>query len=1040
MQIHLLGDLEVLTDNGSAALGPRKQRAVFAILAMHRGEIVPTDRLIDLLWGDDPPRTAAHSIQIYVSELRKVLDPAVIVTREPGYQLQAPPESIDVFEFERLVTEATQQLESGDRAEAAANLRHALRLWRGPALSDFVYEEFAQGYIERLHEVHLAAIEELAALELERGRPAEATTMLEAAVREDPLRERSRELLMLGLYRSGRHAEALRSYARFKEQLDAELGVDPSPQLQQLHASLLLNDPALDLVSAGDSVGAQGSATHQGNSTRRNPYKGLRPFTEADASDFHGRDALIQQLLGAIESGRRLVALVGPSGSGKSSVLNAGLATRLRDGAISGSASWLVIAAPPGTRSLDDISTIPPGQKVVLLIDQFEELFTLADDVQRRRFIGKLAGALERNEGRLVVVVSLRADFYDRPLLHPELAELFTAGVINVVPMTPAELEEAITAPAKAAGAGVESGLLADLVSEVADRPAALPMLQFALSEMFDQRIGDDLTRAGYRMLGGLTGILSRRADEVFATLEPVVQDVAEQVFLRLVRIGRDGQESRRRVAVAELADLDLDPVALSEILDKFGRHRLLSFDRDAATGSPTVEVAHDAFLRGWDRLAGWIDRHRTALVRRDSLVAALDEWEGSGRLDDYLLAGARLDEFTPLLTQGSLELTGRERDFLVACVEHKREDEEREAARVADRHRLEASARRRLVALAGVVALLALTFAFGAVLLPRFQPAHVGLVTPGPGALNDLIAAGFRRAVGDFGFVSTEWPTGHQLTPDDLETASVQGASPIVAWSMDQALATDVAKGNPNTRYILLEMNGDAPNATYVTFADSQGAYLAGAIAALKTRTGVIGFIGGVDLWQINDFEMGFKAGAHHIAPNIPVLTTYLSEWPDLRGFNDASLAQESATQLYGAGADIIFHAAGSSGAGLFQAATDQSNVLGRQLWAIGVDSDQYETIGETEGHANQLAWQPHILTSVLKLWDTVLYDELRAFSRGELTVGEHLHGLPQHAVDISYSGGFIDDIRPQVEQLKSDIADGTIQVPCAEHVSCMQ
>ena len=276
--------------------------------------------------------------------------------------------------------------------------------------------------------VHLAAIEELAALELERGRPGDATAMLEAAVREDPLRERSRELLMLGLYRSGRHAEALRSYARFKEQLDAELGVDPSPQLQQLHASLLLNDPALDLVSADDSVGAQGSATHQGASTRRNPYKGLRPFTEADASDFHGRDALIQQLLGAIESGRRLVALVGPSGSGKSSVLNAGLATRLHDGAIAGSASWLVIAAPPGARSLDDISTIPPGQKVVLLIDQFEELFTLADDVQRRRFIGILAGALERNEGRLVVVVSLRADFYDRPLLHPELAELFTAG------------------------------------------------------------------------------------------------------------------------------------------------------------------------------------------------------------------------------------------------------------------------------------------------------------------------------------------------------------------------------------------------------------------------------------------------------------------------------------------------------------------------------------------------------------------------------------------------------------------------------------
>ena len=936
-------------------------------------------------------------------------------------------------------TEATQQLESGDQAAAAANLRRALRLWRGPALSDFVYEEFAQAYIERLHDEHLAAIEELAALELKRGRPTEATTMLEAAVREDPLRERSRELLMLGLYRSGRHAEALRSYARFKQQLDAELGVDPSPQLEQLHASLLLNDPALDLVSADDSVGADGSATDQPASAARNPYKGLRPFTEADASDFHGRETLIQQLLDAIESGRRLVALVGPSGSGKSSVLSAGLVTRLHEGAIDGSGSWLVIAAPPGARALDDISTIPQGQKVVLLVDQFEELFTIADDIQRRRFIGALAGALERNEGRLVVVVSLRADFYDRPLLHPELAELFAAGVINVVPMTPAELEEAITAPAKASGVGVESGLLADLVSEVADRPGALPMLQFALSEMFDQRIADDLTLVGYRTLGGLTGILSRRADEVFATLEPAVQEAAEQVFLRLVLIDRDGMESRRRVAVAELADLDLDPVALSEILDMFGRHRLLSFDRDAASGRATVEVAHDSFLRGWDRLAGWIDRHRAALVRRDALVAELDEWERSARLDDYLLAGARLDEFIPLLTQGTLELTGRERDFLDACIEHRRVDDEREAARVADRRRLEVSARRRLVAFTGAVALLAVTVALGVVVLPHFQPARVGLVTPGFGAPSDLIEAGFRRAVGDFGFVSSEWPTGGgQVTTDDIETATAAGESVIVAWSMDPDRATAVAKSHPDPRYILMEMTGDAPNATYVTFADNQGAYLAGAIAARKTTTGVIGFIGGVDIWAIQNFEAGFTAGAHDTNPNVQVKTTYLSEYPNLSGFNDPALAEQAATQMYGAGADIIFHAAGSAGAGLFQAATDQSNVLGRHLWAIGVDSDQYETIGQREGSLNQSAWQPHILTSVLKLWDTVLYDQLRAFSRGELTGGEHLNGIAQQAFDISYSGGFIDDIRPQVEQLKSEIADGTIHVPCAPNLGC--
>jgi len=314
MEFRVLGALEVGPSGAAIELGPPKQRALLAILLLHVGEIVPVDRLIDLLWGDDPPRTADHSIQIYVSELRKALEPLVgrrlIVRRPPGYQLDAPGDEVDASRFETLVRDGSSELAGGQRAAGARKLRAALDLWRGPALSDFAYEEFAQPYIRRLNDLHLDAIEELASSELDGGQAAGVVGLLEAAIREDPLRERSRELLMLALYRSGRHAEALRTYERLREQLVEELGLEPSPPLQQLRDRVLLHDPTL-LPSA---------AAQPARGTERNPYKGLQAFGESDADDFFGREALVERLLAAIAEGQRLVALVGPSGSGKSSV------------------------------------------------------------------------------------------------------------------------------------------------------------------------------------------------------------------------------------------------------------------------------------------------------------------------------------------------------------------------------------------------------------------------------------------------------------------------------------------------------------------------------------------------------------------------------------------------------------------------------------------------------------------------------------------------------------------------------------------------
>ena len=325
---NLLGVLEVSAPGGTLDLGPPKQRALLAALILHANEILSSDRLIELLWGDSPPRTAAHSVQIYVSELRKSLATlprgAAIETIPPGYRLRVDDASVDIFRFERLVERGVEAGRGTDTAVAIARLSEALALWRGDPLQEFAYAEFAQRHIRRLEGRRCDALEELAAAELAAGHVRDAVRHAELLHELEPLRERAVELLMLGLYRSGRHVQALRAYQAHRKFLADELGVMPSPALQRLNEQVLLHDAALEPESR-DAVNL--ARLHR---PARNPYKGLRPFREVDAGDFFGRDALVERMLAELATGRRLIALVGPSGCGKSSVVAAGLVPALR--------------------------------------------------------------------------------------------------------------------------------------------------------------------------------------------------------------------------------------------------------------------------------------------------------------------------------------------------------------------------------------------------------------------------------------------------------------------------------------------------------------------------------------------------------------------------------------------------------------------------------------------------------------------------------------------------------------------------------------
>jgi DNA-binding SARP family transcriptional activator len=252
MEFRLLGPLEVIEHGRSLGLGGIKQRSLLAVLLLHANQVVSADRLIDELWGDAPPPTAAKSLQVHVSRLRKELGDGRLVTRAPGYAVHVDPSELDLARFEQLVDESS----GADPATAAQKLRQALALWRGPSLADLEYEPFAQADIARLEELRLAAVEQRIAADLATGRHAELVGELESLVAEHPLRERLRCQLMLALYRSARQAEALEAYREARRELSEVLGLEPSEDMKRLEEAILQHDPALELspASSGQPV------------------------------------------------------------------------------------------------------------------------------------------------------------------------------------------------------------------------------------------------------------------------------------------------------------------------------------------------------------------------------------------------------------------------------------------------------------------------------------------------------------------------------------------------------------------------------------------------------------------------------------------------------------------------------------------------------------------------------------------------------------------------------------------------------------------
>ncbi|MFA3876270.1 WD40 repeat domain-containing protein [Streptomyces sp. MMCC 100] len=439
------------------------------------------------------------------------------------------------------------------------------------------------------------------------------------------------------------------------------------------------------------AASAEAAALATADEETRPPYRGLARYEPDDAALFFGRDRLVDRLDGLTRR-HRFTAVFGPSGSGKSSLLRAGLIPRLRAPAAEAGADApaapaavrvLTPGAAPMTTHADRLDPVPDTDADTwLIVDQFEELYTLcADPAERNAFVDRLltatvagtaTGSVPAAGGRLRVVVAVRADFLGRCAEHPGLTAALQDATLLAGPMSREELREAVVRPAVAASLVVERALTARLLDEVEDAPGGLPLMSHALLETWRHRTGRTLTVTGYEAAGGLRGAVVRTAEEVYGELTEPQADLARRILLRLVAPG-DGTPDTRRPA--EHAELDLgDPDGTRAVLDRLVAARLLTLD------DGTVELAHEALITAWPRLRGWIDAERDRLRVHRALSAAARTWLTLGRENAALYAGSRLaaareaferDRRSGELTPG--ELTPVERDFLAASIHRRR-------------------------------------------------------------------------------------------------------------------------------------------------------------------------------------------------------------------------------------------------------------------------------------------------------------------------------------------------------------------------------
>ena len=557
----MLGPLEL--DGTTSTLGLR-DRVVLEALAVRPGAVVRAESLAEAIWGETPPPSWPKVVQGCVSRLRKTLGSDVIETAEHGYRLRVHVDHLDHLRFERLVGRARELLTLGEPERAS------LPPAGGPG-------PVAGRALHRAQRVGPRAASSSSAWSSCTVTPRSCTSRRCCGpgatrscsgppvrlVQEAPFRERRWGLLALAQYQDGRQREALDTLHRARAVMVNELGLDPGPDLIALEQAILRQDPSLAVQAALPEPSADC------------PYPGLVAYDIRDAGSFFGRESDIEACLGHLDAGGAL-AIVGASGSGKSSLARAGVAAALeRDGR-------RVRVMTPGRHPMDVLGGMTQRRGDVLVVDQCEEVLAPeVDPAERAAFLAALADIA----GRGPLILTLRADRLGEVSRYPAFAHLVERGLHLLGPMEADALRRAIEGPAEQAGLRLEPGLVDLLVREVEGAPGALPLLSHVLRQTWTRREGSTLTVAGYTATGGIQEAVSQSAETVFRGMTARQQDMLRDLMLRLVVPSDSGDPVRTRAPRRSVAADEEHEAVIESLVGA----RLLSSDGD------TVEIAHEA-------------------------------------------------------------------------------------------------------------------------------------------------------------------------------------------------------------------------------------------------------------------------------------------------------------------------------------------------------------------------------------------------------------------------------------------------------------
>jgi WD40 repeat protein/DNA-binding SARP family transcriptional activator/energy-coupling factor transporter ATP-binding protein EcfA2 len=721
LALYLFGPPQLRRGAQLLKIDARKNIALLAFLAV-TGSSQSRETLCTLLWPDLEPRRAQNVLRRNLSTLNKTLKGQWLVVEQDIIRLDNETDIwCDVVDFRRLVYknqdhnhEQTTICDAclKDLAEAAAlyhdNFMAGFGVRSSPNFDDWQLIE-----TEKLSRELSYVLERLVIGYRERQEFDQAINYAQRWLAFDPLNEPAHRQLMLLYAEKGDRSAALGQYQICMRTLEKEIGVAPDSETTALYESLRQDGKAYRKVWPEISITTP-------EPPPPSPYRGLFSFQEQDAPYFFGRESFTRNLYGVVQK-QPLVAVVGPSGSGKSSVVLAGLLPQIRE-----QAKWLIVTFRPGSDpflgiasallphlelDLSETDTLLETRKLakalqtgeilleevitrvldksgeatrlLIVTDQFEELYTLCPEPEERdNFLGVILAATEvqrfRHAPTFSFVFTLRADFLEQALSFRPLADAIQDANLLLGPMFPEELRQSIEKPAEKMDVSFEPGLVERILDDVGQKPGNLPLLEFALAMLWEEQQYRVLTHHGYDAIGRVEGALTRHADQVFNSLDPNQQEAARRIFIQLVRPGEGTEDTRRIAQRGELSDFDWS------LVQQLADARLVVTDRDAL-GGEIVEIVHEALIINWSRFQQWMKEDRTFRAWQERVRSSMRQWQTTRQNEGALLRGVPLAEAEGWLAEKKGDLSEAECAYIQASIDlHEQRNLERERNRLA--------------------------------------------------------------------------------------------------------------------------------------------------------------------------------------------------------------------------------------------------------------------------------------------------------------------------------------------------------------------